>query len=86
LEHDLVIPTSHNQYELAGGYLIGRTIALLLVFTLATSMAARQGAIPMAAHQICMQIWLAISLLSDSLALAGQVKRPKLSSIRLDYR
>jgi hypothetical protein len=41
--------------------------------TLATSMAARQGPISMAGHQICMQIWLAASLLSDSLALAGQV-------------
>lgn len=61
-----------DRFLTSGGYLIGRTIALLLVFTLATSMAARQGAIPMAAHQICMQIWLAISLLSDSLALAGQ--------------
>ncbi|KAG0553502.1 hypothetical protein M758_12G017200 [Ceratodon purpureus] len=61
-----------DRFLTSGGYLIGRTIALLMVFTLATSMAARQGAIPMAAHQICMQIWLAISLLSDSLALAGQ--------------
>lgn len=54
--------------------MIGRTISLFAVFTLGTSMAARQGAIPMAAHQICVQIWLAVSLLSDSLALAGQVK------------
>lgn len=53
--------------------MLGRTIALLMVMTLATAMAARQGAIPMAAHQISMQIWLAASLLSDSLALAGQV-------------
>jgi hypothetical protein len=29
----------------------------------------------MAAHQIYVQIWLALSLLSDSLALPGQVKR-----------
>jgi Na+-driven multidrug efflux pump len=43
-----------------------------MVLTLATSMAARQGTTSMAAHQICMQIWLATSLLSDSLALAGQ--------------
>lgn len=50
-----------------------RTMAILLVMTLATSMAARQGAIQMAGHQICLQIWLAASLLSDSIALAGQV-------------
>lgn len=59
--------------HMAGGYLLGRTIAILFVMTLATSMAARQGAIKMAGHQICMQIWLAASLLSDSLALSGQV-------------
>ena len=41
--------------------------------TLATSMAARQGTTPMAAHQVALQIWLAASLLSDSVALAAQV-------------
>ena len=56
-----------------GGFLLGRTMAVLFTMTLATSMAARQGAIPMAGHQILMQIWLATSLLSDALALAGQV-------------
>lgn len=60
-------------WRMAGGYLLGRTVAILFVMTLATSMAARQGAIKMAGHQICMQIWLAASLLSDSLALSGQV-------------
>jgi Na+-driven multidrug efflux pump len=50
-----------------------RTMAILLVMTLATAMAARQGAIQTAAHQICLQVWLAASLLSDSIALAGQV-------------
>ncbi|XP_020996319.1 protein DETOXIFICATION 44, chloroplastic isoform X2 [Arachis duranensis] len=33
---------------------------------------AKQGPIPMAGHQICMQVWLPISLLTDALALAGQ--------------
>lgn len=41
--------------------------------TLATSMAAKEGPIPMAGHQICLQVWLAISLLTDALALSGQV-------------
>lgn len=41
--------------------------------TLATSMAARQGSMAMAAHQICLQVWLAVSLLSDALALSAQV-------------
>jgi putative MATE family efflux protein len=61
-----------SRFLKSGGYLLVRTIAILLVMTLATSMAARQGAIPMAGHQICLQIWLAASLLSDSIALAGQ--------------
>ncbi|XP_020540561.1 protein DETOXIFICATION 44, chloroplastic isoform X3 [Jatropha curcas] len=59
-------------YLSSGGLLIGRTIAVLLTMTLATSMAAREGPIPMAGHEICMQIWLAVSLLNDALALAGQ--------------
>ncbi|KAH9309170.1 hypothetical protein KI387_037081 [Taxus chinensis] len=61
-----------DRYLKSGGLLLGRTVAILVTMTLGTSMAARQGAIPMAAHQICMQIWLAVSLLTDSLALAGQ--------------
>ncbi|XP_065852251.1 protein DETOXIFICATION 44, chloroplastic isoform X2 [Euphorbia lathyris] len=60
------------RYLSSGGLLIGRTIAVLLTMTLATSIAAREGPIPMAGHQICMQIWLAVSLLNDALALAGQ--------------
>lgn len=41
--------------------------------TLATSMAARQGPVAMAAHQICFQIWLAVSLITDALAASSQV-------------
>lgn len=41
--------------------------------TLATSMAARNGPIQMAGHQICIEVWLAVSLLTDAVALAGQV-------------
>ncbi|KAI5561386.1 hypothetical protein POPTR_016G126000v4 [Populus trichocarpa] len=60
------------RYLNSGGLLIGRTIAVLLTMTLATSMAAREGPIQMAGHQICMQVWLAVSLLNDALAIAGQ--------------
>ncbi|KAB2046781.1 hypothetical protein ES319_D01G259300v1 [Gossypium barbadense] len=59
-------------YFKSGGLLIGRTIATLGTLTLATSLAARQGPITMAGHQICVQIWLAVSLLTDALALSGQ--------------
>eukprot|EP00250_Pteridium_aquilinum_P004617 c14828_g1_i1 orf=518-2215(-) len=61
-----------NRFLKSGGFLLGRTMAVLFTMTLATSMAARQGTIAMAGHQILMQIWLATSLLSDALALAGQ--------------
>ncbi|CAM6129521.1 unnamed protein product [Calypogeia fissa] len=61
-----------DKFLKSGGLLLGRTVAVIASMTLATSMAARQGPIPMAAHQVCMQVWLAASLLSDSLALAGQ--------------
>lgn len=54
---------------------MGRTLAVLVTLTLATSMAAREGTVSMAGYQICVQIWLAISLLTDALALAGQVQR-----------
>nr|XP_023881031.1 protein DETOXIFICATION 45, chloroplastic-like [Quercus suber] len=40
--------------------------------TWGTSMAACQGPVAMAAHQICIQVWLAVSLLMDALAAAGQ--------------
>lgn len=56
-----------------GGFLIGRTLSVLFTMTLATSMAARQGAVAMAAHQICLQVWLAVSLLTDALAASAQV-------------
>ncbi|KAF2545558.1 hypothetical protein F2Q70_00023787 [Brassica cretica] len=36
------------------------------------SMAARLGTTPMAAFQICLQVWLTSSMLADGLAVAGQ--------------
>ncbi|RZS23757.1 hypothetical protein BHM03_00056737 [Ensete ventricosum] len=58
-----------------GLLLLARVIAVTFCVTLAASLAARQGSIPMAAFQICLQIWLATSLLADGLAVAGQVRR-----------
>lgn len=59
-------------YIKSGGFLLGRTLAVLVTVTLGTSMAARQGPVAMAAHQICLQVWLAVSLLTDALAASGQ--------------
>lgn len=61
-----------DRYLKSGGLLLGRTVAVGVTMTLGTSMAARQGPIFMAGHQICLQVWLAVSLLTDALALAGQ--------------
>ncbi|XP_051130405.1 protein DETOXIFICATION 44, chloroplastic isoform X2 [Andrographis paniculata] len=60
------------QYLQSGALLTGRTVAVLATTTLATSVAARQGTVQMAGHQICFQVWLVLSLLNDALALAGQ--------------
>ncbi|KAL9231896.1 hypothetical protein vseg_007058 [Gypsophila vaccaria] len=59
-------------YIKSGGFLIGRTMAVLITMTIGTSMAARQGPLAMAAHQICLQVWLAVSLLTDALAASAQ--------------
>ncbi|KAK7294757.1 hypothetical protein RJT34_17653 [Clitoria ternatea] len=73
----LLIPTEFDgrkifSYLKSGGFLTARTLAVFTTITLSTSMAAKQGPIPMAGHQICMEVWLSISLLTDALALAGQ--------------
>nr|GLL36842.1 protein DETOXIFICATION 44, chloroplastic [Ipomoea trifida] len=60
------------RYLKSGALLTGRTLAVFVTTTLATSLAAKEGPIPMAGHQICFQVWLALSMLTDALALAGQ--------------
>ncbi|KAG9449440.1 hypothetical protein H6P81_009405 [Aristolochia fimbriata] len=72
-----VLPPSlkHLQFRrfLKNGFLLlGRVIAVTFCVTLAASLAARKGSIPMAAFQICLQVWLTTSLLADGLAVAGQ--------------
>ena len=57
----------------AGFYLLGRVIAATSCVTLAASLASRLGSTPMAAFQICLQVWMTSSLLADGLAVAGQV-------------
>ena len=54
------------------GLLILRTVAVTLTYAAATSAASKSGATPAAAHQICFQVWMASSLLADSLAIASQ--------------
>lgn len=56
----------------AAGLLVVRTMASTATFALATALTARTDSPHAAAHQICLQLWLASSLLADSLAVAAQ--------------
>jgi Na+-driven multidrug efflux pump len=56
----------------SAGLLAVRTVAITSTFALGTSLAARSDTAHAAAHQICLQLWLASSLLADSLAIAAQ--------------
>ncbi|XP_042373336.1 protein DETOXIFICATION 42-like [Zingiber officinale] len=72
-----VVPPSINALKFSrflrcGFLLLARVIAVTFCVTLAASLAARQGPTPMAAFQICLQLWLSTSLLADGLAVAGQ--------------
>ncbi|CAO2825451.1 unnamed protein product [Amaranthus hypochondriacus] len=74
---DLLPPSIKNlkfsRFLKNGFLLLMRVIAVTFCVTLAASLAARLGSTPMAAFQICLQVWLATSLLADGLAVAGQV-------------
>lgn len=75
-EVDLLPPSiTHLQFGrfLKNGFLLLlRVIAATFCVTLSASLAARLGTTSMAAFQICLQVWLAMSLLADGLAVAGQ--------------
>ncbi|KAI3771115.1 hypothetical protein L6452_02271 [Arctium lappa] len=60
------------RYLKSGGLLMSRSLAILITMTISTSVVAREGPVAMAGHQICLEVWLALSLLTDALALAGQ--------------
>ncbi|KAI3826953.1 hypothetical protein L1987_01013 [Smallanthus sonchifolius] len=55
-----------------GFLLLFKVLAATSCVTLAASLATRLGATPMAAFQICLQVWLTSSLLADGLAVSGQ--------------
>ncbi|XP_076917761.1 protein DETOXIFICATION 42-like [Bidens hawaiensis] len=61
-----------SKFLKSGSLLLFRVIAATIPVTLAASLATRLGATTMAAFQICLQVWLTSSLLSDGLAVAGQ--------------
>ncbi|XP_020590761.1 protein DETOXIFICATION 42-like isoform X1 [Phalaenopsis equestris] len=72
-----IVPQSIKSFKFArflrcGFLLLARVIAVTFCVTLAASLAAHHGPTPMAAFQICLQVWLSTSLLADGLAVAGQ--------------
>ena len=56
----------------AGQALVVRTAALRGAFTLSTAIAARIGVAELAAHQVALQLWSALALALDAVAVAGQ--------------
>ncbi|KAJ3697813.1 hypothetical protein LUZ61_001518 [Rhynchospora tenuis] len=63
---------SLSRFLRCGFLLLARVIAVTCCVTLAASLAAHHGPDVMAAFQICLQLWLATSLLADGLAVSGQ--------------
>lgn len=73
--HDISIaPDRRTIAALAvvGRDLFVRTVALRGAFVLATAVAARLGPIELAAHQIAFEVWSALALALDAIAIAGQ--------------
>ncbi|XP_020219376.1 protein DETOXIFICATION 42 isoform X1 [Cajanus cajan] len=73
----VLLPPSIQDFQFGkilknGFLLLIKVAAVTFCVTLSASLAARQGSITMAAFQICLQIWMATSLLADGLAVAGQ--------------
>lgn len=75
-EVDLLPPSPKylqlSRFLKSGVLLLVRVIAVTFCVTLAASMAAGMGPTPMAAFQVCLQVWMTSSLLADGLAVAGQ--------------
>ena len=64
----------------AGSALFVRTLMLVATFTAAAGAAARLGVTQVAAHQVAVQVWLFLSLVVDSIAIAAQ----NLVAVRLE--
>ncbi|KAL2466125.1 MATE efflux family protein 1 [Abeliophyllum distichum] len=77
MEQVTLLPPTIKEMQLGrffknGLLLLFRVIAATFCVTLAASLAAKLGSTSMAAFQVCLQVWLATSLLADGLAVAGQ--------------
>jgi putative MATE family efflux protein len=56
----------------AGASLVLRTLALQAVLIITTAIAARQGNVAIAAHQVAFRIWGLLAFALDAIAIAGQ--------------
>ncbi|KAE8694790.1 MATE efflux family protein FRD3 [Hibiscus syriacus] len=77
VENVILLPPSFKELQLgrflkSGFQLLVKVISTTSCITLATSLVARLGPKPMAAFQVCLQMWVATSLLADGLAVAAQ--------------
>lgn len=61
-----------RKLALAGSFLTARTLGVVGAISYSSIAAARLGTTAGAAHQICIQLWFATSLLSDAVAIAAQ--------------
>ena len=65
-------PRAVRALAVVGGDLLVRTAALRASFLLATAVASRLGPVPLAAHAVAFEVWSALALGLDALAIAGQ--------------
>lgn len=65
-------PAALRLLAVVGRDLFLRTAALRLSLTLLTAIAARLGTVELAAHQIAFQVWSALAIALDAIAIAGQ--------------
>lgn len=65
-------PAGLRLLAVVGRDLFLRTAALRLSLTLLTAIAARLGTVELAAHQIAFQVWSALAIALDAIAIAGQ--------------
>ncbi len=71
---DFARPAMHSikVFMSVGGAIVVRTTSLLIVFTVATSVAARVSSAAVAGHQVVGQIWFFLGFAIDALAIAAQ--------------
>lgn len=65
-------PAAIRRLARVGGDLFVRTVALRGTLTVATAVAARLGAVDVAAHEVAFAVWTLFAFVLDAIAIAGQ--------------